>query len=167
MVKLRYKVLSIALILGAVFLWGRCGRKPSSQIPTVLPPNDKEQIIVDPVKHRLTVVQSTGIKVINLPDHPSVIDIHKDGSVVVTAPQYGFEHRFFLGGMVSDQGRFAVGMDLFYWKKLDLGLGGACQVGMHTPVAFLGVSYTIYDNLRIGLTYDNNQRIGGMLTVRI
>jgi hypothetical protein len=163
---LRYKIGLVIGILLFVFGLGRCGRgKPT--VPNVLPPNDKEQIIVDPVKHTLIIVRPGGNETVTLPDRPSVIDIRKDGSVSVTSKQFGFEHRFFLGLDGSDAIRGMAGMDFGYWKKLDLGVGVMGQFGNYTPRVFAMVSYNVYSNCRVGVTIDNTQHVGIGLTVRL
>ena len=168
---LRYKLLAVLIILVSVFLYGRCSRpnapqgKPNS--PAVLPPNDLEEIIVDPVKHTLIVVKPTGNQTMTLPDHQSVIDFHKDGSVKITSPQSGLEHRFFFGIQGSNMFLVAAGMDGAYFKKLDVGLGVADGFGEHTPIVFAQVSYNFYSNCRIGLTYGMDRLIGGSITVRL
>lgn len=133
----------------------------------VLPQNDKEQILIDPVKHSLIIVKPTGNETLTLPDHQSTIDIHKDGTVSVTSPQYGLEHRLFLGVQGSDKFRLAAGMDAYYFKKLDLGLGIGAQIGPHDPIAFVKVSYSFYDNCQVGITYGTDRLIGGILTLRV
>lgn len=166
----RYKVGLVVFVLGSVFALGRCGGRstgPKATLPAVLPSNDKEQIIVDPSRHRLTIVRPDKTQVLTLPDHPSVIDIHKDGSVYVTSPQFGFERRFFAGLQGSDAFRVAAGIDGVYWKRLDVGVGVAGQIGSYTPIVFAQVSYNVYGNIRAALTYDNRRHIGGSLTVRL
>jgi hypothetical protein len=167
MIKLRYKLLA-AVILWTWFLVQVCGfgcaKHP--QVAPVLPVNDKEQIIVDPVKHQLIIVRPGKTTVTTLPDRRSTIDVKKDGSVSVTAPQFGFEHAPFVGAFYSNRLRFGAGLDGLYFKKLDLGLGVAGGSSTNT-VLFLQMSYGLWDNLRIGATYDHQQHVGIGITVRI
>jgi hypothetical protein len=169
--KLRYKVGLIFAILGTTFGLGRCKRNaaygPKSSIPTVLPANDAEQITVDPSTHQLIILRPGKRIVETLPDRPSTIDIRKDGTVIVTSKQLGFEHHVFLGVLGSDHLRIGAGMDGFYWKKLDVGLGIADQVGMYPPIAFVKATYNIKGNLQAGLVYQSNKYIGGILAVRL
>lgn len=133
----------------------------------VLPKYDKEQIIIDPIKHHLIIVTPTSHQVLSLPDHPSTIDIRKDGTVKVTSSQFGFEHRLFVGAYGSDRLRVAVGLDAAYFKRLDLGFGVAQALSSSTPVVFGQVSYSVWSNCRVGLAYGTNRFIGGTLTVRL
>lgn len=167
--KLRYKLIAIAAILGAVFMWGRHSKTSlqSPKTPAVLPANDREQIIVNPDNHTLTIVKPTGNEVLHLPDRTSTIDIKKDGTVSVTSPQFGMEHKVFIGGVFSDYARVGVGLDGFYWKRLDLGLGIADRLGNYVPVVFAKVTYNVWSNTQIGLTFDNQQHLGAILSVRI
>lgn len=168
--KLRYKLLLILIVLGTMFGLGRCQRLtisgPKSSVPAVLPANDREQILVDPVHHSLIIVKPEGNQTVTLPDRQSVIDIRKDGSVVVTSKQLGFEHLPFVALTISDTARLGLGVDLAYWKRLDLGLGIACSTN-YRPVLFAKVSYTVWDNVSAGLTYDSGRNVGGVLSLRI
>lgn len=168
--KLRYKIALVVTVLAGVFLWGRRSKTSSHTVPkpaTVLPKNDTEQIIVDPVHHSLVIVKPSGKRVLTLPDRQSTIDIRTDGTVNVTSLQWGLEHGFFFGVQGSDAFRIAAGMDGFYYKKLDLGIGLADQIGGHAPIIFAKLSYNFYDNMQVGVTYGNDRLIGGSITVRL
>ena len=168
--KLRYKIGLIALVLGSVFALGRCGGRSTDHkaiLPAVLPVNDSEQITVDPSTHQLIVLRPGKRIVETLPDRPSTIDIHKDGQVIVTSKQIGLEHHMFVGILGADHVRIGAGLDAFYYKKLDLGIGMADQVGMYTPIAFAKATYNIKGNMQVGIVYQSNQYIGGILSVRV
>lgn len=164
--KLRYKVSAILAFLLGIFLWGRHSRKPVLP-PSALPPSDLEQIIVDPHKHTIIVKRPTGTIVATLPDRETVIDIRRNGKVDITSPQWGFERRLFVGLHGSEAFRVAMGLDFFFWKRMDIGIGAAGQIGPHVPIAFGQVSYNFYSNCRIGLTYGTNRYAGGTLSVRL
>lgn len=171
--KLRYKIGLVIAVLGGMFLWGRCNRPSTDSesdggVPlTVLPKQDREQIIVNPDKHQLIIVRPEGNETLTLPDRSSTIDIRKDGTVKVNAAQFGFEHHITLGVMFSNQFRVAIGPDLFFYKKLDLGLGVADKPGLYTPVVYAKVTYNIWSNTQVGLTIDNNKHVGALLSVRL
>lgn len=167
--KFRYKLIAIAVFLAGIFMWGRHSKHvATAPLPAaVLPKDDNEQIIVDPHHHSLIIVKPTGNRTINLPDHPTVIDFKKDGSVKVTSPQWGWERRFFFGVQGSDKFRVAAGMDAFYFKKLDIGVGVAGQIGHHIPIAFAQMSYNVWSNCRVGLEYGTDRYVGGTFTVRL
>lgn len=169
-IKLRYKLVSVGAVLAGVFLWGRCSRPNSHTAPnptTVLPKDDKEQIIIDPIHKSLIVVNSGSTRTMTLPDRRSVIDIRKDGTINVTSPQFGLERRLFGGIYASNKFRIAAGVDLWYFKKLDLGVGLAGEIGPHLPIVFGQVSYNVWSNCRVGLAYGSDRFIGATLTVRI
>lgn len=165
--KLKYKIGGVILILVSVFLYGRCGG-PSKIIPGPLPTDNVARITVDPSKHHIRIEQPNKKPVDTfLPDRLSTFEVKKNGFVKVSSAQWGLEHHFFFGVQQSNVFRIAAGLDGFYWKKLDLGLGVADKIGNYTPVVFLKASYLVYDNLQLGLTFDNMQYVGGSLTLRI
>jgi len=168
-VKLRYKLLTTAIILGGVFLWGRCGKKPWDVAPTpnVLPPSESERITIDPGTHRITIQTPNGTKTETLPDRPTTFDVNKNGTVKITSRQFGFEHHLIIGYQVSDIGRIAVGMNGWYFKRLDIGGGIADQIGNHTPIVFVELSYNVWRSVETGLSYDNLGHPGFLLLVRI
>ena len=168
--KLRYKIALVLAALAGVFLWGRRSKTRGSVVPkpaAVLPSNDAEQITVDPSTHQLVILRPGKRIVETLPDRASTIDIRKDGQVVVTSKQLGLEHHVFIGVLGSDHLRVGVGMDAFYYKKLDLGIGIADQIGAYTPVVFAKATYNIKGNLQLGLVYQSNKYIGGIVSVRV
>jgi hypothetical protein len=136
-------------------------------VPAVLPSNDNEQITVDPSTHQLVILRPGQRIVETLPDRASTIDIRKDGQVIVTSKQFGFEHHLFVGLLGSDHLRVGTGLDGFYWKRLDIGVGIADQVGAYTPIGFAKVTYNIKGNMQLGLVYQTNKYIGGVLAVRV
>ena len=164
-IQLRYKVGGVVALLSTVFLYGRCG-KPKPVVPNVLPPNTVEQILVNPTNHTITVVTPTGSQVVTLPDHVSTIDLGTNGKITVKAPQFGLEVKPFVGAFYSDALRFGGGVDGLYFKKLDLGLGVAGGSSCHT-VAFVQLGYTLWDNLKVGVTYDHLGHFGAGISVRI
>ena len=168
--RLRYKFVLTVIVLGSVFLLGRCGGLApvsKSTLPVVLPINDREQIIVNPETHQLIVLRK-GQKneTLTLPDRASVIDIHNDNSVKVTAAQMGLEHAPFLGLQLAVKDRLMIGLDGFYWKRLDLGVGFAMSTD-YKPVLAVLASYNVWSNSRIGITYDTQAHVGLALTVRL
>ena len=169
MIKLRYKIVSVLLVLVGVFLYGRCGgpKQKSPTIQPVLPSNDTEQIRVNPETHQLIIVTSKGTQTVTLPDRTSTIDVLKNGTVTVTSPQFGFEHHLFVGLVGSEHVRFGAGMDGLYFKKLDLGIGVADQIGVARPIAFAKLSYNIKGNIQAGIVYQSNQYVGGIVSVRL
>jgi len=165
--KLRYKLGIIVTALLAAFLYGRCA-KPKTTGPGILPKDDKEQIIVDPDHNSLIIRRPMKPdQHLTLPDRPSTFDIKNDGTVKVTSAQMGWEEHPFIGGMISDQFRFAAGSDLFFYKKLDLGLGIGINRFGGSFVGLAKVSYNVWSNTQISMTYDTGKHIGAMLSVRI
>lgn len=168
-IKAHWKGFLIGVGIAAFGLYVRsCTRAQMEIKNSPLPVDVVARITVDPDHHHLHIQQRVGKPIDTyLPDRPSTFDIRNDGKVMVASAQWGFEHRFFFGIGMSENFRIAAGMDGFYWKKLDLGLGLADRVGSYTPVVFAKMSYCVYDNLQLGITFDNLQHPGVLLTLRI
>jgi hypothetical protein len=164
-VKLRYKVIVIALGW-AWFIYMAKYSKPMT--PNVLPHGDTQQIIVDPIHHNITIVTPQGAHTTTLPDHPSTFDVHADGTVKVTAKQFGFEHIPFVGFGYGAGLSSTIGLDFLYWKRLDLSsaLFIPIQAVRDTTIG-LAVSYNIWDNLRLTVGIDHRQAVNVLLSVRI
>lgn len=155
--KLRYKLSIGVVVIAGVFLLRNCGQRIAK--PGVLRPDTKEQIIIDPRNRRIQIVTENGVKQTTLPDRPSTIDILKDGTVKVNAPQIGWETSPFIGvGYALSGGQLLGGVDLAYWKKLDLGVGVAMNpTYVQDARLFVGVSYCFYSNTSLMLGIDNKQ----------
>jgi hypothetical protein len=174
MVTLRYKVFALLSVLLSVFLFGRYYKRSASVTGpltnvskrVILPVQDREQVLVNPLSHKITIVTATGTKTETLPDRDSTIDIQKDGMVKVTAKQLGFEHIPFAGMYYSNGVRYGAGLDIGYFKKLDLGVGMAGGSGLNT-VVFAQLSYCFYHNVRASITYDHQQHFGVGVSIRI
>lgn len=168
----RYLILISLLALVLLGLWLLAFRsgKPLSNNPVTgapLPKDDTEQIVVDPRNHTIIIRRPNGDIVTHLPDKQTVIDVRKDGTVKVTSPQWGLEMRPFLGLGYSDDARLGIGIDAFYWKRLDLGTGVQTNTHGADPRAFISFSYNLKDNLRVTLTLDHKTTVGAMLSLRI
>lgn len=177
MIRLRYKIGLVLGILGAMFLWGRCSKTrgmATSKASVVLPSNDVEQIRVDPSTHKLIVVTLRGTQTVTLPDRVSTIDVRKDGTVKVTAPQMGFETHPFVGLGYGQGTRLYLGADLGYYKKADMGVGvGTPNLLDRSNQKFndfrVGAfaSYTVYSNTRVTMGVDTQKSVHFLLSVRI
>lgn len=146
---------SLALVIGLSLY--SCQRKRDVNISSpALGPGVKEKIIVNPLRHSLIVITADGTKVTRLPDRPSSIEIYKDGRVKTTAPQWGFEHTVFVGIGWGGQLNDYIGIDYFYWKRLDLGT--AFSFDRNLKIKALGfpliLSYTVWHNTRLSLGYE-------------
>lgn len=165
--KLRYKIGAGGIILGFVFLIGRCSKnKPISTTPEK---NGSEKIVINPHKHTITIPKPEGPEEIFLPENPSTIEVDPKGHVIVTADQYGTELYPFGGVGYSASSSIILGLDLVYWKRWDGGL--AFVVPMNTGWAqetqfAAAISYTAYDNLRLTGSVSATGRIGLFATVR-
>lgn len=169
--KLRYKIGLVLVVLGLTYGLGRCAKSRSaasmSKASAVLPPNDVEQIRVNPETHQLIITTAKGIQTVTLPDRTSTVDVRKNGTVNVTSPQFGLDKHLFAGYTLSDVGRFAIGGDFVYYKKLDIGIGIADQFGSHTPIGIAKLTYNVYGAVQVGIMYGTNKYAGGIVSVRL
>jgi hypothetical protein len=164
--KFRYKLGLFVTICIYVFFLGRGCAKPKPPI-RALPSGETERIIVDPGSHTITIQTPSGLKTETLPDRPSIFDVQSNGTVKLTVKQFGLEHHVFAGAVLSDSARLGVGIDGIYYKKLDLGVGVADQIGAYTPIVFAKLTYNVKGNIQTGIVYQNNQYIGGIVSVRL
>lgn len=135
----------------------KCQRKRDQDISNpLLGPGVKEKIIVNPLRHSIVIITAEGTKATTLPDRLSSIEIYKDGRVKTQIPQYGFEHTFFVGIGWGGQLNDYIGIDAFYWKRLDLGT--AFSFDRDLKVKSLGfpliLSYTVWHNTRLSVGYE-------------
>lgn len=168
-IRLHWKGFSIGAGVIALCFYVRSCTKAQEEIKnSPLPVDVVARITVDPDHHHLHIQQRVGKPIDTyLPDRQSTFDVRSDGKVKVSSPQWGLEHKFFFGVGMSDHFRIAAGIDGIYFKRFDLGLGVADRIGNYTPVIFVKTSYCLYDNLQLGVTYDNMRRVGMSFTVRI
>lgn len=166
-------VLIVVLALGGYHYWHKHDVKVDKQITNpVLGPDQKEKIIVDPEKHTITVIKknpdgSTTENKTYLPDHPTSITEDKNGKLTVESRKFGTEHRPYIGAGYSDAPRLYLGMDWFYYKKLDLGTGVGFNMEHLKDVRLeANVSYNIWNNTSLTVSYDNHKMVGGFVKLR-
>src|ERR1700686_828490 len=152
---LRETILGIILSGLLAFFFGRgCQKKHDlATSSTILAPDVKEKLIIDPRKHTIVIVSRDGTKVSTLPDRPSSIEILNNGKVRVNSPQFGTEIRPFLAGAYTlNGGKLGAGVDLVYYKRVDVGLGFATNpTYVQDTTIFIGVSMFVYSNTSIML----------------
>jgi hypothetical protein len=155
----------------AVFFIGR-GCQKRHDIATLSPnlrPGVREKIIVNPKHHSLIVITRTETKASTLPDRPSSIEFMDNGKVKVNSPQFGTEFSPFFGVAYALRGGIVGGgLDVLYWKKLDLSFGFGTNPSLIQDASlFVGVSYFVYSNTSLMLGMDNRQSPILMLKVRL
>ena len=156
------KEFAIGLTLAglAAFFIGRGCQKRHDQnnLSTVLAPDVRQKITVDPRHHSLVIISRDGSSVLTLPDRPSSIEIMNTGKVKVNSPQFGLEASPFLGAAFSLRGGLlGAGLDILYWKRLDLGLGAVVNpVYVQDTSVFLSISYRVWSNTSLAIGLDNH-----------
>src|ERR1035437_989163 len=165
------------VILGLIILLGLFGFKACRKVQkkqdtnansTVLAPDQKEKIVVDPTKHTITIVTknpdgTTTTTNTYLPDRPTQIIEGNNGKLTIVAHKFGTEVRPYLGigGALDGTARVHAGADLFYFHKLDLGTGldfnarvfGNASQFRDTRLS-INASYNIYSNTSLALSVD-------------
>lgn len=141
---------------------------------TVLAPDQKEKIIVDPTKHTLTVItkkaDGTDQTITTfLPDRPTAVIEDNNGKLSLIDHKWGTELRPYLGfGYDLERSpRVNLGADLFYFHKFDLGLGlGLDPTQLKDTRMNLSLSYNFYSNTSIAFSFDNHRTPGLFLKIR-
>lgn len=156
-----------AIIIGLLaFLWVQRHEHDTTvaaQIKSVvLPTNDQAKVIIDPAHHTVTVVKrGAGDKVTTttsfLSSRGASIDLRRDGNVVVTSPKWGTEVNPFVGGAFGSDIRLraALGLNLLYVQRWELGGGLLMDTNIHDTRAFVHVSYNVYGNYYLAAGVDN------------
>jgi hypothetical protein len=159
----KYKIGFVVAACLSLFLWGRCSHEPPV-VPTPLPPGVIGQVIVNPQNHTITVTTPDGTHTTTLPYQPTPINIGPDGQITMKAKQFGLElHPF--GGIGFDGYKAAIlGLDVLYFKRLDLGLAGLYSNNALRPV--LSLSYNVWSNIRVTGTLSQLGMPGVFATVR-
>ena len=164
-------IIGSGLFCVAAFIHMRgCNKKQDATNSTAtLRPNETEAVLIDPTRHSIILVTPTHTKKFTLPDRPSRISLLKDNKLWIESPQYGTELRPFVGvGYTLDGGNVNLGLDLFYWKRVDLGMGLIVNpVQVKDTQIFLGVSTYIYSNTSLGLGIGNRKTPILFLKVRL
>lgn len=157
-----------AIILTFAGLWylrSKHAARTNAQIhSTSLPPEDQVKVIVDPAHHTLTTVTRRAdggneVKATFLPGSGASIELRRNGDVVVTAPKWGTEKNPFMGlAFGSDiRLRAAVGVNLLYVQRWELGGGLLLGRDIHDTRAFAHVGYNAYKSMLVSVGIDNRR----------
>jgi len=170
-----YAILGLIAALG-VFGFKACRKIQKTQdtaaVSTILKPNEERKVIIDPIKHKITTVTrnpdgSTKTRETYLPDRPTQIIENKDGTIKIIVRKFGTEVRPYIGVGFGDVTRIQIGTDVFYYKKLDLGLGlGFNPTKLKDIRPNLNLSYNVYSNTSLFIGVDSHRDILGGLKVR-
>lgn len=180
----RIAIIALIVVIGLVsFKACRILQKKqdSDANSTILKPEERGKIIVDPVKHKITTVSrnpdgTIKTKETYLPDRPSVITEDKNGKVRVVTQKFGTEMRPYLGvgGALDGTPRVHAGADLWYFRKLDLGAGLDFNAGVMRSIAdfrdtrlSVNASYNVWSNTSLALSFDNRRVVGLFVKVRL
>ena len=153
------------------FFFGRGCQKKHDQATssTILSPDIREKIVIDPRRHTVVIVTREGTRATVLPDRPSSIEVLNSGRTRINSPQWGVELDPFLGAAFSlHGGLLGAGLDVFYWKRADVGLGFMTNPSdFRDTGAFAAVSYRIYSNTSLALGIDNHSTPLFVVKVRL
>jgi hypothetical protein len=157
-------IIAVLLVFWYVRRW-KSDARIDAQLGTVaLPKEDKAQYIIDVPSHEL-------VEVTRGPDDKEVVkrrflaprtkvEIRKDGAVVITARGWGTEVAPFIGAGVDSGGKFrgAVGVNVFYVRRAELGLGLVYGPRESPSVrAFADLSINVYSNTSVFVGLDHKR----------
>lgn len=133
--------------LGWFYLRRNDKRQKDKIASPVLLPGVKEKLVIDPVTHTLRAVTQSGSHTIYLSNRPSSVELTDKGELKITDKQFGTELTPTIGFAYGDLARIALGLNLFYWHRWDLGLSLYPSVsGSFSLKAGPTISYNVYDN---------------------
>lgn len=162
-----------AVAFGGFFYWKGCTRRvPPQSSPAVLKEDEAEIILLDPTHRTITTVTHAGTSVRTLPDRPTSVTVKKTGEIVLNSPQMGLETRPYIGIGWAGQLNDYIGLDFFYWKRLDVGfaLGFDRDLKIKSLGLPLTISYSVYHNTRISIGYElfgPSRILHGLVSVRL
>lgn len=134
-----------------------------------LKPGEKQKIIVQQTKRDLTIVTDKGIEHIDLPNHPYSITLTDDNKLVVQTRKKGLGLSPFVGLNYEKNLRGYVGSDIFFFRRLDVGIGVSLQF-IHPGKdirLMVSSSYTVWSNTSVYVGIDNQKKINFGIKVRL
>jgi hypothetical protein len=152
-------IVGIGLLLGWLFLRRHNQGQDVNNAQTSLRPGEESAVIINPIHRSITIVRPDGkTHTVDLPDRPSRISLLKGDGFKVSAPQWGTEVRpFLIGAYDLKGGKLGLGVDGFYWKRLDIGAGALVNPSfVQDTSVFIGVSCFVYSNTSVMLGIDNH-----------
>lgn len=170
-----YIILAIfwtAALAGLLGLKSCQNKRDETIANTTLASGVKEKIIINPLKHTVTVITASGKKTTTLSDHASSIEIFQNGKVKTSLPQTGFEAVPFVGIGYSTQLNDYIGCDFYYWKRLDIGTAFSFDrdLKIHSLGFPIILSYAVWHNVRLSLGVEPlgpSHTIHGLVSVRL
>jgi hypothetical protein len=167
--------LYVALILSCLgaalwFYWRKHDNKIDQQIAAqTLGPSDSEKIIIDQKRHTIVRVKRRiypdGPDIISKsylnPHGPVSLTEKKDGTTVLVQRTWGTIREPFIGiGFGSDlQLRAALGMDLLYVQRWEMGGGLLLNQNVKDTRLFAHVGYNAYGNTLVSVGVDNRKTV--------
>jgi hypothetical protein len=164
LIKRHWKVV-LSAILGAIFFVKAEGcyrrifppKQPNSGssgtiVQPVLPKDVKEIIKVDNTKNTTKITTDKGTTTIDGSRETTIV-VGKDGKIEVKSKTWGFCHNIALGAAVNNTGpKGTLGLEWFYWKRLDLLAGLGADKYLSNSLAFASLGYTPVNKIFHGNT---------------
>lgn len=161
MVSKHFKISCVLLVivsLGLWFVYHTIARRVGNMMglahtTTVLPSKDKERVEFNEKTHMLTV-QTKNKTITEYAKNP-IVEIRKDGSVVVQRHLIGLENEPFMGiGLMLQGPRFFVGDNIFHLSRFDV--QASIGVPFEKQTGFLrlyaGLGWNFYSNTSINVS---------------
>ncbi len=121
------------------------------------------KVILNPKKHRATIVTTEGVKEIFIGNHPSSVIVNDDGTVKVQTRKFGTELEPFVGLGYDSKLRLFAGAGVFYWHRFDLNVALALSPTSKPDLRFQALlSWNVYSNthLFVGLDHRSTPSVG-------
>jgi hypothetical protein len=168
------KIKEIIIVTQAILLIGIGGfllfkhdKKVDNNITsTVLPKNDAAKVVINEIKHTISVTTASGTKTTYLPPK-AAIEVGKNGIVTVVDRVWGWQLAPYAGIGYSNGLRIHTGIDFFYFHRFDVGVGLLSDgKNLNSTAADLNLSYNFYSNTSMALSYSSSKVIGCFLKFR-
>jgi hypothetical protein len=167
----KWALLGVIIVLGLFVGVKDCRKhqqaKDKVASSPILQPDQKVKVIVDSHNHTIEVITPTSDKKGFLPEGPVDIIENKDNKIVFNRRVWGYEMYPFAAVGVDNKVRLHLGMDLFYVYRFDMGIGLGVNPSNYKDISpNLNISYNIWSNSSLGVSYNNHGAIGGILKLR-
>lgn len=168
-------IIAVLLVLWYVKRFQHDARIDANTVAETLAPDAKAKYVINEKTHELIEIEHgegpTDKEIVRrrfLDRHASV-EVLQDGSVRITSRSWGTEFAPFVGVAIDSEahGRGAVGANLFYVKRWEL--GGGLTFAFRSPLdirAFVHGSYNVWSNTSISLGIDNHKAVFVMASLK-
>jgi hypothetical protein len=130
-------------------------KRDTATTSTVLAPDEQAKIIINPREHKISVVTPGHVEEHYMSGSRPESITEKNGHLLVNSPSFGAEKSPFFSLLYSEAPRVAIGVNLLYYRRLDLGLG--LSSSLTTPLSlrpYACIGYNVYSNTSVVVGVD-------------